>query len=587
MRRTELANWVGLIATIILILTFFGLPLVSLPLEQSDSSGGETTIVHEGITAANILANQIPEIDYQLPDLSLLQLGVILGLITAAVSLYPPIKRSARYAVLVAGMIGMIAYIQIPLFNTGADFAIAQQLHLGFWVGILACIAMILQIFIPSKSDKIADTAIQFLSNIDINRTQLFGAVLFILGALLLISAIGMSSDISTVLVFTGGKFGAGNTNTAPILLSVPTLAYTLIVGVYYLIAGGVGLTNSRKHRGKTFGTMLFAGVLVFPTILILAAAGDQTNATTMLTESFRTATPIAIGAMAGIWCERSGVINIAIEGMMLFGAAVGFTTLFLLRGAYPEQAVEFHMFLGVTSAIITGGLVAMLHAWLSITFATDQIVSGTVINILALGSTNYIRRAVLLSNEGGFDKLRVIEIPFLSKLPAIGPIFSGQPIFYLMFVVIILTHIVLFQTRWGLRTRAVGENPEAADTLGIKVNRIRWTNVIIGGMIAGLAGAWFSLESSGRFTNGMTDGKGFISLAAMIFGKWTPAGSFGGALLFGFSEALGFRLQIENIGVHIQFLQMVPYVVTLVVLAGFVGRAIPPKAIGKPYKKE
>jgi simple sugar transport system permease protein len=272
---------------------------------------------------------------------------------------------------------------------------------------------------------------------------------------------------------------------------------------------------------------------------------------------------------------------------MMLFGAAIGFTTLFLLRDAYPDQTIEVHMVLAVGAAILCGGVVALLHAWLSITFATDQIVSGTVINILALGATSFIRREVLLSDEGGLDKLPIIEIPVLHKLPVVGPVFSGQPIFYMMFLLIIFTHVTLFYTRWGLRTRAVGENPLAADTLGIKVNRMRWANVFIGGMIAGLAGAWFSLEAAGRFNDGMTNGKGFISLAAVIFGKWTPTGAFGGSLLFGFSEALGFRFQIESVSLPVQFLQMVPYLVTLIVLAGLVGRAIPPKAVGKPYKKE
>ncbi len=154
-------------------------------------------------------------------------------------------------------------------------------------------------------------------------------------------------------------------------------------------------------------------------------------------------------------------------------------------------------------------------------------------------------------------------------------------------FVVIIFTHVVLFHTRWGLRVRAVGEHPHAADTLGINVNRTRWINVFVGGLIAGLAGAWFSLEATGRFNDGMTRGAGFISLAAMIFGKWTPAGAFGGALLFGFSDALGTRFQALGVPVPNQFLQMVPYVVTVVVLAGLIGRAFPPKAIGKPYVKE
>ena len=351
---------------------------------------------------------------------------------------------------------------------------------------------------------------------------------------------------------------------------------------------GILGIWNLPHLRRAIGWLMILAGVLIFLMLLVGSAAGGRTNATTMITESLRTATPIAIGAMAGIWCERSGVINIAIEGMMLFGAAIGFTTLFLLQAWYPSQdLLLFHMVLGVSAAVLAGGIVSLLHAWLSITFATDQIVSGTVINILALGSTSYLRAEVLLSSEAGLNRLPVIEIPILSQLPVIGPVFASQPIFYLMFVVIILTHVVLYNTRWGLRTIAVGENPHAADTLGIKVNRVRWINVFIGGMIAGLAGAWFSLEATGRFTDAMTDGKGFISLAAMIFGKWTPAGSFGGSMLFGFSEALGFRFQIENVALPPQFLQMVPYIVTLIVLAGLVGRAIPPRAIGQPYKTE
>jgi simple sugar transport system permease protein len=164
---------------------------------------------------------------------------------------------------------------------------------------------------------------------------------------------------------------------------------------------------------------------------------------------------------------------------------------------------------------------------------------------------------------------------------------FFGRPIFYSMFIILIVTHVVLFYTRWGLRTRAVGENPRAADTLGIKVNRNRWINVIIGGLIAGLAGAWFSLETNGSFDDNMTSGRGFIALAAMIFGKWTPIGAFGGGLLFGFSDALGQRFQFLGVPIPPQFLQMVPYVITIVVLAGLVGRAVAPKADGVPYEKE
>ena len=243
---------------------------------------------------------------------------------------------------------------------------------------------------------------------------------------------------------------------------------------------------------------------------------------------------------------------------------------------------------LGVLSAIVAGGLMAMLHAWLSITYKTDQIVSGTVVNILAVGLTSFLRREVLLSSDAGRETLATINLPFLKDLPILGEaIFQGQPIFYLMLLIVIFTHIMLFYTQWGLRTRAVGENPHAADTLGIDVQRNRWINVIIGGMIAGLAGAWFSLETTGSFDDGMTNGKGFIALAAMIFGKWTPFGAAGGGLMFGFAEALGDRFQILGVAIPPQFIQMTPYIVTIVVLAGLVGRAVAPKAVGTPFVKE
>ena len=231
----------------------------------------------------------------------------------------------------------------------------------------------------------------------------------------------------------------------------------------------------------------------------------------------------------------------------------------------------------------------AALHAWLSITFKTDQIVSGTVINILALGLTSFMRREILLSaQDAGRETFQAVPIPVLKDIPIVGEVFfDGKPIFYLMFVLLVLTHVILFYTRWGLRTRAVGENPHAADTLGINVIRTRWINVVIGGMIAGLAGAWLTLETTGTFDDNMTAGRGFIALAAMIFGKWLPFGAFGGSLLFGFSSALETRFQILGVTLPPQFLQMIPYVVTIVVLAGLVGRSRPPAADGIPYEKE
>ncbi|MEP7292634.1 MAG: ABC transporter permease, partial [Chloroflexota bacterium] len=321
------------------------------------------------------------------------------------------------------------------------------------------------------------------------------------------------------------------------------------------------------------------------PTVLIIAAAGNSTNVTVMLQVSMRLATPIVMGALAGIWCERSGVVNIAIEGMMLVGACFGFVALTLLA---PTMGTPQAQLVGILVATASGGAMALLHGWLSITFKTDQVVSGTVINILAVGLTSFVRREVLLSSEAGRETLQQINIPILSKIPVIGDIlFQGRPVFYAMFILLLVTHVVLFYTRWGLRTRAVGENPRAADTVGINVNRNRWINVFIGGLIAGLAGAWFSLETTGSFDDSMTSGRGFIALAAMIFGKYTPLGALGGGLLFGFSDALGQRFQFLGVPIPAQFLQMVPYIITIVVLAGLVGKAVAPKADGIPYEKE
>jgi general nucleoside transport system permease protein len=371
--------------------------------------------------------------------------------------------------------------------------------------------------------------------------------------------------------------------------ISIATLSFLNITGIFFLavaILALVPLTEQLERVATVL--MVIVGILLIPTMMIAAAAGTNTNIVTLFAESMQLATPIAIGAMAGIWCERAGVVNVAIEGMMLFSACIGFTAVFFLKQVIPPEQVYAVLALGVLIAVITGGIIALLHAWLSITFSTDQIVSGTVINILAVGATSFIRREYLLSTDSGLQTLPKVPLPILSQLPIVGDaFFNSKPIFYMMFIVIFGTYIILFYTKWGLRMRAVGEHPSAADTLGINVNRVRWISVFVSGLIAGLAGAWFSLEATGRFNDNMTNGLGFIALAAMIFGKWNPFGAFAGAILFGFATALGTRFQIMNVPVPSQFLNMVPYVLTLVVLAGLVGRAAAPKAVGTPYKKE
>jgi general nucleoside transport system permease protein len=363
-------------------------------------------------------------------------------------------------------------------------------------------------------------------------------------------------------------------------VVPLPTALSMVVIGIIYLISGVLGLAPSAQRIST--GPLWVCGALLFPAILIWAAEGKQTNAITMVSEALRLGTPIALGALAGIYAERSGVVNIAIEGMMLTGAAFGFAA-FVATG---------NIWLGVLVAVALGGAIALIHGLLSITFKTDQIISGTVINILAIGVTGYLRRQFIVGESGGRVTLPQLSIPGLSDLPVIGPVlFAGKPIFFAMLALVVATHVMFFYTRWGLRTRAVGENPRAADTVGINVSRTRYINIAISGMIAGLGGAWFSLETVGNFDDGMTAGKGFIALAAMIFGKWTPFGSFGGALLFGFSEALGTRFQILKVQlfggpVPTQFLQMLPYVLTIIVLAGLRGRWGGPAAAGKPYEK-
>lgn len=424
-----------------------------------------------------------------------------------------------------------------------------------------------------------------FRPTFKITRIRIIAIVLVFLGLLMFGQSQNMDHSLTTTLTF---QLESCEEVSGICPMAIPTANYLTLIGVLFVLGGGLSLPEFHQVglRRLSLGVLILCSVLFIPTVLIAAAAGNSTNITTIVAESLRLATPIAIGAMAGIWCERAGVVNIAIEGMMLFAACFGFTTLFLLRST--GIALETAQLLAVIVAILSGGIFSLLHGWLSITFRTDQIVSGTVINILALGVTSFIRREYLLSNEAGTATLANISIPILSDLPVVGDaIFTNQPIFFMMFVVIALTHIMLFYTRWGLRTRAVGEHPHAADTLGINVNRTRWINVFISGMIAGLAGAWFSLEATGSFNDGMTHGVGFIALAAMIFGKWTPMGAFGAALLFGFSDSLGTRFQIIGVDFPVQFLQMVPYLVTLIVLAGFIGRASPPKAVGQPYVKE
>ncbi len=374
-----------------------------------------------------------------------------------------------------------------------------------------------------------------------------------------------------------------------PLELSFDPPTVVIAVGVLYLMTAGLSFLPAVYDKVASRSQVISAA-LAIPLILVVALALSEaptTNVTNLFDESLVLATPIALGSMTGLWCERSGIINIGIEGMMLAAAGVGFMVFAVLG----EAASTPWLWFAILVAVITGGLLAALHSLLSINFGINQIVSGVVINLFAVGLTGFLRSEVIVpsGNSKGISTSE-IGIPLLDRIPVLGEtLFEGKPIHYIMYAVVFLTWLVMFRTSWGLRVRSCGENPHAAETLGIDVIKTRYQAVILGGLIAGMGGAWFSMESQSGFEDNMTNAAGFIALAAMIFGKWTPWGAFGGALLFGFARALGSRLQFLNVeisGFEIpsEYFQSLPFVVTLVVVAGALGRAIPPAAEGQPY---
>ena len=345
----------------------------------------------------------------------------------------------------------------------------------------------------------------------------------------------------------------------------------SIVLGLLQIFVGLKQWTN--RILGVLIGLFIFG-------FLVWGAAGKSLNLEGLLMTTIQRAVPITLGAFAGILCEKSGVVNIAIEGMMLAGALV----------ATIVGSLSHNLYVGLMAGMLTGMLMAWLLAILSIKYKTNQIIAGTVINIFSIGLTSYIsarfvQQYEFLNSPGTFP---IWKIPFLSDIPIIGPVFFQNSIFvYAMLVLMVVIHIALQKTRWGLRVRAVGEHPKAADTLGINVFKTRYMAVLLGGLIAGLAGAFFTLGSVGRFDKLMTSGKGFIGLAAMLFGNYTPAGSFGAGMLFGFADSLGTRLSILNVPIPADFLLMAPYVATMILLAGVVGKSTPPAADGEPYEKE
>lgn len=359
--------------------------------------------------------------------------------------------------------------------------------------------------------------------------------------------------------------------------LIVPTQLMLILLGAACLFLGGYQL--ARGFGRATEGILGLVVLFFVMAFLTWAARGRSFNLTGIFNTTLRLATPITLGALSGVLSERAGVVNIAIEGMMLSAAFMS-----TLIGS-----VTHSLYLGLLGGMLLATLMAALHAVLSIKYKVNQIISGTVINILATGLTSYLSSRFLekyqhLNNPGVFQP---IAIPILSRIPIIGPVlFDNNLIIYLMFVLMFVIHFMLFYTRWGLRTRAVGEHPKAADTLGINVYLTRYVNVLLSGAMAGIGGSFFTIGSVGRFDEVMTAGKGFIGLAAMIFGKWTPFGAFGASLIFGFADSLQTKLQLLRVPIPSEFLLMAPYLATMIAVAGVIGKAIPPAADGVPYEK-
>ncbi len=310
-----------------------------------------------------------------------------------------------------------------------------------------------------------------------------------------------------------------------------------------------------------------------------------------LIASAIRVTMPILLAALGAVYSERGGVINIGLEGIMVLGTFFGAVGAYVAAERLPDAVAAFPdlaPLVGVLAALAAGILFATLHAVVTITFRVDQIISGVVLNLMAVGLARFLNILFfgLSTQSPGIHGFTPIDLPLLKAIPALQPIATGiSPLIPAALLVVGITHWILVRTRFGLRLRAVGEYPLAADTLGINVTRMRYAGVLISGALAGLAGAYLSIEQAHLYFEGMTQGRGFIALAAMIFGNWWPLGALGASALFGYFDALSLR--VVRLPVPYQFISVLPHFVTILVLAGFVRRALPPAADGIPYTKE
>jgi simple sugar transport system permease protein len=369
-----------------------------------------------------------------------------------------------------------------------------------------------------------------------------------------------LSTDATGAALSVNGQFGT-------VLFGLLTLAF----GVIMLVG------RARRWQSALLSLGIAAFVLSF---LCWQVAGKFLPLVDTASGSLEYALPLILGALAGVLGERSGVVNVAIEGQFLMGAF----------GAALVGTLATSVWAGLLSAMVGGVIIAAMLAVLAIRFLVDQVVVGIVLNLFALGITGFLYERLMQPNALKYNQPPALpkwEIPVLSDIPVIGPVlFHTTVLVWIALILVVVIHFALKWTRWGLRTRAVGEHPVAADTVGVRVRGLRYLNVLLGGLIAGAGGAYFTLMSTGAFNKNMTAGAGFIALAALIFGRWTPFGALGAALFFGFAQKLAFYLSVAGSPVPNQFLNMLPYIATIIAVAGLVGRVRAPAADGVPYVK-
>jgi general nucleoside transport system permease protein len=359
------------------------------------------------------------------------------------------------------------------------------------------------------------------------------------------------------------------------------TILWPILIGIVACLLGVWTATRGRRRLG--YGAVACGVIGIGLGILATRSGTENLNAVfdaTLIAQMFAFSTPLVFGAIGGMFSERSGVVNIGLEGMMLMGA---------FWGVYFAD-VGGTWVMGILAGIAVGALLALVYAYFAIHLRADQIVGGTAINFLALGITGYFFFQLYNGSDipSGVSTIPNVSIPWIANTHFLGAAIGNLNLMiWLSFVLVIVSYVVVFKTPIGLRIRACGEHPRAADTVGINVYAIRYGAVIVSGILAALGGVYLSDGyGGGSFTNNMTNGRGFIALAALIFGAWRPAGAFFAALLFGFSEALALRLQVYSPQAATLF-NVLPYVLTIIAVAGVIGRTVAPAADGKPYKKQ